>query len=329
VKRLREAVSRPRLDQIVGQSAAMRRVVELVDRVADSESSILVTGETGTGKELIARAVHEQSRRRGGPFVAINCAALPETLLESELFGHVRGAFTDARITRAGLFVQATGGTLFLDEVGELPVALQPKLLRVLQERRVRPVGGDREVPFDVRLVAATNQDLESRVAERRFRDDLYYRINVIHVALPPLRARGGDVLLLAQRFVERCATDTGKRVMGISAGAAERLVAYSWPGNIRELQNCIERGVALAQYETLVVEDLPEKIRSYHHSHVLVASEDTTDLVTMEEVERRYICRVMEAVGGNKTLAARILGFDRTTLYRKLEKYEASSRNE
>ena len=323
VKRLRDATRRPgRLEDLVGDSSAMRNVFELVERVGDSESSVLVTGESGTGKELVARALHDCSRRRDGPFVAINCAAVPESLLESELFGHARGAFTDAKTARAGLFAQAGGGTLFLDEIGELPVGLQPKLLRALQERRVRPLGGEGEIAIDARIVAATNRDLESAVAERTFREDLYYRINVIHVDLPPLRARGNDVLLLAQRFLQACSSAAGRCIRGISPAAADRLVSYTWPGNVRELQNCIERAVALAQYDDLVVEDLPEKIRNYHHSHVIVAGQDPSELVSMEELERRYIQRVMQAVGGNKTLAARILGFDRTTLYRKLDRY-------
>ncbi len=323
VVRLREVARHPRrIGDLLGESAAMRHVLELIERVGDSESSVLITGESGTGKELVARALHDTSGRHDGPFVAINCAAVPETLLESELFGHARGAFTDARSARAGLFVQASGGTLFLDEIGELPVGLQPKLLRALQERRVRPLGGDGEITVDARIVAATNRDLESAVAERAFREDLYYRINVIHIELPPLRARGGDTLLLAQHFLQRCASAAGKRIRGISPAAADRLVGYAWPGNVRELQNCIERSVALAQFDDIVVEDLPEKIRTYHHSHVVVAGQDPSELVSMEELERRYIHRVLEAAGGNKTLAARILGFDRTTLYRKLDRY-------
>ena len=323
VTRLREAMSSGgAAGSLIGESAAIRGVHELIGRVAESESSVLVTGESGTGKELVASALHRHSRRRGGPFVAVNCAAVPEPLLESELFGHARGAFTDARTSRAGLFLQAQGGTLFLDEIGEMPLGLQPKLLRALQERTVRPVGADGEVPFDARVVAATNRDVESAVAERRFREDLYYRINVIHIDLPPLRARGNDVLLLAQHFLERQAATAGKRIAGISAAAAERLVAYAWPGNVRELQNCIERAVALARYDELVVEDLPDKVRSYRRSHVVVAGDDPSELATMEEVERRYIQRVLEAVGGNKTMAARVLGFDRTTLYRKLDRY-------
>jgi len=323
VKRLRDAAAGAvRPDEILGDSAAMRAVLDVLERVRDSDATVLVTGESGTGKELVARALHRRSRRADGPFVALNCAAVPETLLESELFGHARGAFTDARSARTGLFMQATGGTLFLDEIGDIPLGLQPKLLRALQERLVRPLGGDSEVAFDARIIAATNRDLESAVADRLFREDLYYRINVIHVELPPLRARGADVLVIAQSFLERCTGSTGKRVRGISPAAAERLVAYSWPGNVRELQNCVERAVALAQYDDVVVEDLPEKIRNYHRSHVVVAGDDPSELVSMEELERRYIQRVLEVVSGNKSLAARILGFDRTTLYRKLERY-------
>jgi two-component system response regulator HydG len=286
---------------------------------------VLVTGESGTGKEVVARALHRRSRRRGGPFIALNCAAMPEPLLESELFGHVRGAFTDARASRTGLFVQANRGTLLLDEIGDLPLALQPKLLRALQERVVRPVGGDAEVPFDARLIATTNRDLESAVEEGQFREDLYFRVNVIRVQLPPLRARESDVLLLAQHFLTQHAERAGKRLVGISPAAAERLVSYEWPGNVRELQNCIERAVALARYEEITVDDLPEKIRAYRRSHVLVASDDPAELVPLEEVERRYVLRVMEAVRGNKTLAARVLGLGRKTLYRKLEQYGAA----
>jgi two-component system response regulator AtoC len=323
VRRLRDAASGPfRFDEIVGDSSAMREVFELVRRVSDTEATVLITGESGTGKELIAHALHRRSRRADGPFVAINCAAVPDTLLEAELFGHLKGAFTDARSARSGLFLQASDGTLFLDEIGDIPLALQPKLLRALQERRVRPIGGDAEVPFDARIVAATNRDLETAVAEGRFREDLFYRINVIQLAVPPLRARGTDVLLLAQHLIQHFAQAAGKSIRGLSPAAAERLVTYTWPGNVRELQNCMERAVALAQYEEIVVEDLPDKIRSYRVSHVLVASDDPSEMVSMEEVERRYIIRVLETVGGNKSLAARILGFDRTTLYRKLERY-------
>jgi DNA-binding NtrC family response regulator len=320
VKRLKELAGEvERFEELVGESAAMRHVNQLLDRVIDSDATVLVTGESGTGKEIVARALHRRGRRRSGPFVPINCAAMPEHLLESELFGHVRGAFTDARTARTGLLVQATGGTVLLDEIGDLPLALQPKLLRALQERTVRPVGGSHEVPFDVRIVATTNRDLETAVEEESFREDLYFRLNVIHVEMPPLRARGGDVLLLAQHFLAQYARTTGKRVTGLSPPAAERLLAYSWPGNVRELQNCIEHAVALTRYEEITVGDLPEKIRAYRPSHVVIAADDPSELVALEEVERRYIARVMEAVGGNKTLAARVLGIGRKTLYRKL----------
>ena len=323
VKRLRRLVEEGRrFDDLLGSSPAMEKVQALLARIADSDASVLITGESGTGKEVVARALHRQGKRGKGPFVAINCAAMPEHLLESELFGHARGAFTDARTARAGLFVQANGGTLLLDEIGDLPLALQPKLLRAIQERVVRPLGGDAEVPFDVRLVSSTNRDLESAVEEERFREDLYFRVNVIHVAMPPLRARGSDVLLLAQSFLDRFATQAGKTLTGFSPAAAERLLSYAWPGNVRELQNCVERAVALAQYEEITVDDLPERIRAYKQSHVLVAGDDPSELVPLEEVERRYILRVMEAVGGNKTMAAQVLGLGRKTLYRKLEQY-------
>jgi two-component system response regulator AtoC len=323
VKRLQGLVAeRERFEEVLGTSPAMERVHRLLDRIVDSDASVLVTGESGTGKEVVAQALHRRGRRRAGPFIAINCAALPEALLESELFGHVRGAFTDARVARTGLFAQANGGTLLLDEIGDLPLALQPKLLRALQERVVRPVGGDTEVPFDVRLIATTNRDLESAVEERRFREDLYFRINVIHVTMPPLRSRGSDVLLLAHHFLVHFAKQAGKPVQGISPEAAERLMAYSWPGNVRELQNAMERAVAMARYDQVAVDDLPERIRAYHRSHVLVAGEDPAELVPLEEVERRYILRVMETVGGSKTEAAQVLGVGRKTLYRKLEQY-------
>jgi DNA-binding NtrC family response regulator len=323
VRRLRRVVNEASgFGELVGTSPAMTRVYDLVSRVADSEASVLLTGESGTGKELVARALHDQSRRAGGPFVPVDCASVPEQLLESELFGHVRGAFTDARGARTGLFVQAHGGTLFLDEIGDLPLSLQPKLLRALQERRVRPVGADREVAFDVRLVAATNRDLEAAVEERRFREDLWFRINVIHLALPPLRERGGDVLLLAQHFVTRAAERSEKRLLGIAPAAANLLLSYPWPGNVRELQNCIERAVAVTVFDQIGADDLPDRIRGYRDSHVVVASDNPSELVPLDEVERRYVLRVLEAVGGNKTLAARRLGLDRKTLYRKLERW-------
>jgi len=308
---------------ILGRSPAMQKVYDLLERVSDSEASVLVTGESGTGKELVARALHDSGPRREGPFVAVNCSAVPENLLESELFGHARGAFTDARQDRVGLFSQANGGTLFLDEIGEIPLLVQPKLLRALEERKVRPVGSNHELDIDVRIVAATNRDLEAAVEEQRFREDLYFRINVIHVDLPPLRSRGTDILALAQHFLGRYALQAGKEVQGISPSAAQRLCDYEWPGNVRELRNCMERAVALTRYTDVAVEDLPERVAKYRRSHVVVASDDPSELVPMEEVERRYILRVVETVGGNKTMASKILGLDRKTLYRKLERYK------
>ena len=323
VKRLREVVNHSQqFGSLLGSSPVMVELFQRLARVAESDVSVLITGESGTGKEVAARAVHDRSARRERAFVAINCAAMPEALLESELFGHVKGAFTDARTSRAGLFAQADGGTLFLDEIGDMPLPLQPKLLRVLQERRYRPVGGDNELPVDVRVIAATNRDIDTAVEERTFREDLYYRINVVRLEMPPLRARGADVLTLAQTFLERAATRSDKRPPGLSPAAAERLLAYAWPDNIRELQNCIECAVALTPFDQLSVDDLPEKIRSYRRSHVLVTSDDPAELVTLDEVDRRYVLRVLEATGGNKRQAARVLGLDRRTLYRKLERY-------
>jgi len=323
VRRLRRAVTDARgFDEMLGASPAMTAVRDLIARIAEVDASTLITGESGTGKELVARAIHKRSRRADGPFVAINCAAMPEHLLESELFGHTKGAFTDARTARTGLFVQASGGTLFLDEVGELPSALQPKLLRALQERKVRPVGADHEVGFDARIISATNADLEAAIEDRKFRDDLYYRLDVVHVHLPPLRARGGDVLQLAQHFVAKVAAQYGKHVTGISPGAAEKLVEYTWPGNVRELANSVERAVALTRFDAITVEDLPEKIRAYKPHHVVVVADSADELVPLAEVERRYILRVLEAHGGSRTLAAQTLGLDRKTLYRRLKSY-------
>jgi DNA-binding NtrC family response regulator len=324
VKVLSQEVERSqRYDELLGESPPMRDLYGKIERIAQADTSVLITGESGTGKELVARILHRRSRRHGKPFVAVNCAALPDNLLESELFGHTRGAFTDAQASRKGLFVQADGGTLLLDEIGDFPLSLQPKLLRALEERAIRPVGSDDEVPLDVRIIAATSRDLESAVEEDRFREELYFRINVLQVELPPLRGRGADVLLLAQRFVEQFAERMNRPVTGITHPAAQKLLAYAWPGNVRELKNAIERAVALTQFEKITVEDLPPKISTYEAKHVVVGSENPQELVSMEDVERRYVLHVLQAVGGNRTLAARILGFDRKTLYRMLQRYE------
>ncbi len=326
VKILSEEVDRTkRFDAILGASPPMQRLFDQLARIADSEASVLITGESGTGKELVARAIHRESRRAEHPFVPVNCAALPENLLESELFGHAKGAFTDARDARKGLFLQAERGTLFLDEIGEFPMATQAKLLRSLEEQKLRPVGGDQEISFDVRILSATNRDLETAIEEGRFREDLFFRINVIQVEVPPLRARGSDILLLAQHFVELFAARANREVTGLSQPVAQKLIGYAWPGNVRELRNVIERAVALTRYDNLVVDDLPEKIRDYKQSQVLISGSDPTELTTLEDVERRYIRHVLEAVGDNKTLASRVLGLDRKTLYRKLQQYGTS----
>ncbi len=324
LRRLQEEGGRPtRPIGLIGESKAMERVFELVETLAGGDATVLVTGESGTGKELVARAIHRQSARGNGPFVAINCAAMPATLLESELFGHVKGAFTDAKNTRQGLFVQADGGTLFLDEIGEMPPEMQAKLLRVLQERTVRPVGGDREIPFDTRIIAATNRDLDEEVERGQFREDLYYRINVVRVPVPPLRSRGRDILLLAQHFLVEHANRSHKEVHGISEPAARKLLSYDWPGNVRELENCMERAVTLARLEEITVDDLSESVRDHQSSKIIISGDDPDEMPTLEEMERRYIRRVLEATRGNKSHAARVLGMDRRTLYRKLERLE------
>jgi two-component system response regulator HydG len=323
---LRDAAARSRRPStLIGESAAMQAVYSLLASIETTDATVLVTGESGTGKELIARAVHDRGPHKAGPFVALNCAAIPDAMLESELFGHHRGAFTDAKANRTGLFVQADGGTLFLDEIGEMPLATQVKLLRALQERNVRPVGSDREVPFSARVVSATSRDLETDVAEQRFREDLYYRINVIGVHMPALRARGSDVLLIAEHFVSSFAERFHKRVAGISGPAAAKMLGYTWPGNVRELQNCIERAVALTQSDNITLQDLPEHVRDASDTSFVLPLQNPLELISMDEVEKRYVLQVLKAVNGNKTQAALSLGFDRRTLHRKLKEYRQS----
>jgi two-component system response regulator HydG len=317
--RLRRRIDQHELPNIIGNSDAMRHMADVVTRVAETDANVLITGESGTGKELVARALHEKSGRPG-PFLAINCAAVPESLLESELFGHTRGAFTDARTSRSGLFVEANQGTIFLDEIGEMPLGMQAKLLRALQERKVRPLGASQEVPFDARIVTATNRDLESQVAAKLFREDLYYRVNVVRVDVPPLRRRGNDALLLAQFFLDRGSQRSGKRVSQLGRAVAEHIMSYDWPGNVRELENCMERAVALARFDEITIDDLPAKVREHRAAETCTEGDDPTQLPSMEVVEERYIRKVLAAVGGNKTSAAKVLGFDRRTLYRKLK---------
>lgn len=318
VRQLRERLTRTaRFDGVIGESAAMRDVRDLAGRVARTDVSVLITGETGTGKEVVANAIHEASERRG-PLVAINCAAVPESLLESELFGHVRGAFTNARTDRKGLFREANGGTVFLDEIGEMPTQMQVKLLRALQEQRVRPVGGDRELPFDARIIAATNRDLADEIRAGNFRDDLYYRLRVVSIELPPLRQRGQDVILLAEHFLRRYSERYSVPIKGLSEAAVRALVSYDWPGNVRELENAIDRAVALGRFDQIGVEDLPPTI--------VRPSAPTPDapvpLIPVDDVVRRHVLSVLEAVDGNKSLAAEILQIDRKTLYRRLKSW-------
>ncbi|MCA9688562.1 MAG: sigma-54-dependent Fis family transcriptional regulator, partial [Myxococcales bacterium] len=326
VRRLRQEATRPPgAINMIGESAVMRGVFERVARVATSDVRVLISGESGVGKELVARAIHEQSPRADGPFVALNCAAVPTNLLESELFGHARGAFTDARRARDGLFLQAQGGTLLLDEIGEMPAAMQPKLLRALQERTIRPVGGDRHVRYDARIITATNRDLEAEVAHGRFREDLYYRINVVGISVPPLRARDADISLLAEHFLQRCAARSGAPRKRLSPAAASRLRSYEWPGNVRELENTIERAVALSVGDAIEIDDLPDRLRAPRPSNFVISAEDPSEFISLQELERRYLQRVLTLVRGNKTRAAAILGLARRTLYRKLDRIAAA----
>ncbi len=311
---------------IVGSSLPMRRMVRVLRKIADCAAPVFIAGESGTGKELVARAIHGASARSEGPFVAVNCAALSANLLESELFGHVRGAFTDARADHKGLFVQASGGTLFLDEIGELPAELQPKLLRVLQDHRVRPVGGTVEREVDVRVVSATNRDLEREVADHRFRQDLFYRVNVIQLQMPRLCDRGGDILVLARHFLSCIAEREGQPICTLAPEAAAKLLEYDWPGNVRELDNAMERAAALARGGRVELADLPERIREHHGQVADVAEAPLDPMPTLGQVERRYVRRVLNATAGNKTQAAGILGINRRTLYRMLERFDRQS---
>jgi transcriptional regulator with PAS, ATPase and Fis domain len=299
-------------------------VYKAIGRVASQDVTVLILGESGTGKELVARAIYHYSKRADKPFLAINCAAIPENLLESELFGHEKGAFTGADRRRIGKFEQASGGTLFLDEIAELSPTLQAKLLRVIQEGEVRPLGASRAERVDVRVVAATNKDLEARLKSGAFREDLYYRLNVIHIHLPPLRERAEDLLALCDHFLSACSARAGKEVRGLHEAAKKALLSHTWPGNVRELENTIERAVALCETGVIRAEDLPAAVRERRAGETDTLQAALARGQTLAELERDYIQRVLTAEGGNKTRAAQRLGLDRKTLYRKLEEYAA-----
>jgi DNA-binding NtrC family response regulator len=316
VEALRGALATERAMQgVIGKSAALDDIMSLVRRVADSPATVLITGPSGSGKERVARALHEASKRKDKPFVAVNSAAIPESLLESELFGYNKGAFTDARHDKKGLFLEAHGGTLFLDEIGDLPLVLQVKILRVLEERHVRPLGATRTVNIDVRVVAATHHDLRKAVVEGRFREDLFYRLAVIEVAIPPLRDRPEDIMPLAEHFLKRASERAGLRTQGFSGAAARLLMAHHWPGNVRELENAVERAVALANNEWISPDDLPRAVQKPKSPDIFAGAAER--MMTLEDFERAYVEHVLERCGGNKVRAAAALGISRRTIQR------------
>jgi DNA-binding NtrC family response regulator len=321
-----ELRDREEWSQMVGSSPAMLEVYKLVARVSEGRSTVLLEGESGTGKELIAKAIHTNSPRREKPFVPVNCAALPDTLLESEMFGHEKGAFTGATAAKPGLFETANGGTLFLDEIGDLGAALQVKLLRVMQDQEVRRVGGTSSVKVDVRIIAATNRDLASLVREGKFRDDLYYRLNVVRIVLPSLAERREDIPLLAYHFLRKYTGGASHPVKGFLPETMALLQRYHWPGNVRELENAIERAVSLSHGPFVMPDDLPEAIRNTGSvQEEQPASKDARPeevLLTLNEVEKRHLIRVLKETKGNKVRAAKILGIDRRTLYRMAERF-------
>ncbi len=311
------------LQGILGRSARMKKLLKLVRKIALTDSSVLITGESGTGKELVARAVHYESPRAARAFVPVNCAAIPETLFESELFGYVRGAFTGATGTKRGLFEQADGGTLFLDEVAEMPPAIQVKLLRAIQDGEVRRVGDSATIRVDVRLIAATNREVRQALDSRQLREDLYYRLNVFHIELPPLRERREDIPLLARYFLERYSRRLGKRVAGFSREAQMFLLQHDYPGNVRELENAVERAVGLVESDTITEKELPAEMTQPKMLQAgAVFAEGYSDDWTLEQVEREHIRRVLRRHSGNASEAAKSLGISRSTLWRKMKQY-------
>jgi DNA-binding NtrC family response regulator len=323
LQRLRTEVhGRYRIENIIGKSEKMQAIFETVAHISDLSANVLIVGESGTGKELIARAIHHHSSRAQKPFIPLNCAAIPETLLESELFGYVRGAFTDARKDRRGLFQEAHGGVIFLDEISEIPLNLQAKLLRVLEDKEVRPLGSNQAEKVDARVVSACNRDLERLVEEGQFRQDLYYRLNVIRIELPPLRERPEDIPALVEHFIRKFAGQTKRKLEGIEEEALGLLMNHRWPGNVRELEHTIERAVLLGKGNKIFVKDLPPQLARLP-DNTLPLAEAASRGYTLKDLEREYIKRIVEETNGNKTEAAKILGVDRTTLYRKLEEFK------
>jgi DNA-binding NtrC family response regulator len=317
----KEVESRYDFHHLIGKSPSMQRIYDLIERISDSSSNVLITGESGTGKELVAKAIHYNGIRKEGPFVAVNCAAIPETLLESEMFGYKKGAFTDAKTDKKGLISEADEGTLFLDEITEMPPVLQAKLLRVLEEKEVRPLGDTRSRPVDVRIISTTNRNIQPMIQESHFREDLYYRLKVIDIELPPLRTRKEDIPLLVRHFISKFGRGEKKSVSEISKDAMEVLLNHSWPGNVRELENVIQRAITLSRQDTISPEDLPSCLVEEKESNLV--QQAFQQKYTMAQLEKEYIRKVLIEVGGNKSKAAEILGYDRKTLYRKIEQSE------
>ncbi len=319
VIRLRKEVeSRYQFHQIIGKSPSMQKIYDLIERICDTPSNVLITGESGTGKELVAKAIHYNGIRKEGPFIAVNCAAIPEALLESELFGYKKGAFTDAKSDKKGLLFEANEGTLFLDEITEMPISLQAKLLRVIEEREVRPLGDTNSYSVDIRIISTSNRDIPTLIQQGRFREDLYYRLKVIDIEMPPLRDRREDIPLLVQHFIKKFNQEMKKNVSSISEEALRIFLNYSWPGNVRELENVIQRAITLSQREEIIPEDLPSALFLKEEESLFMKAFEKK--FTLDQLEREYIKRVLIETGGNKSKAAEILGLDRKTLYRKLQ---------